>query len=147
MTALLTVHLVSTLFMVGLIWFVQLVHYPLFARVGERGFAAYELEHARRTGWVVIPPMLLEAASATLLLLAPPAAIGRAPFAVGFALLGVVWASTALLQVPRHRQLANGFDRSAHRALVLGNWIRTFAWSARGALVTLLAAGALEPGG
>ena len=34
---LLLLHAAATLFMTGLIWFVQVVHYPLFARVGEDG--------------------------------------------------------------------------------------------------------------
>lgn len=46
---LLAVHVAATWFMVGLIWFVQLVHYPLFARVGRGGFAAYEGAHSWRT--------------------------------------------------------------------------------------------------
>ncbi|MEY4607349.1 MAG: hypothetical protein RLY45_2109, partial [Actinomycetota bacterium] len=38
-------HLVATMFMVGLIWFVQVVHYPLMAAVGEQQFVAYEDRH------------------------------------------------------------------------------------------------------
>ena len=49
-------HAASTLSMVGLIWFVQVVHYPLFARV-EQGFIAYEQIHQQRTTWVVAPLM------------------------------------------------------------------------------------------
>ena len=29
----------ATLFMVGLIWFVQIVHYPLYAKVGREQFS------------------------------------------------------------------------------------------------------------
>jgi hypothetical protein len=47
----------------------------------------------------------------------------------------VIWLSTALLQVPRHRALEAGFDPAAHRALVATNWIRTVAWTARGFLL------------
>jgi len=57
---LLLVNAAATLFMVGVIWFVQIVHYPLFALVGEAAFSEYERHHARRTGWVVAIPMLLE---------------------------------------------------------------------------------------
>jgi len=46
----------------------------------------------------------------------------------------VCWLSTALLQVPRHRQLARGFDARAHAFLVRSNVVRTAAWTARGAL-------------
>jgi hypothetical protein len=41
----LLVHVFSTLSMVGLIWFVQIVHYPLFKMVGDDGFSEYERCH------------------------------------------------------------------------------------------------------
>ena len=44
---LLVVHLAATAAMCGLIWFVQVVHYPLFAGVGDDGFTAYEQRHQR----------------------------------------------------------------------------------------------------
>jgi hypothetical protein len=127
-------HAAATLWMVGLIWFVQVVHYPLFARVGRQRFAAYEAAHTRRTGWVVGPPMLVEAATAVLLAGAPPEGVTRTAAWAGLGLLGTIWLSTALLQVPAHRRLERGFDAAAHRRLVATNWIRTVAWSLRGAL-------------
>jgi hypothetical protein len=50
----------------------------------------------------------------------------------------VIWASTALLQIPAHGRLASGFDASAAATLVSSNWIRTVAWSARGAIVAAM---------
>jgi hypothetical protein len=61
----------------------------------------------------------------------------------GLALLGVVWASTGLLQVPRHGELARGWNPRAHRRLVTSNWLRTAAWTARAALLGTVAARAL----
>ena len=133
------VHAAATWYMVGLIWMVQLVHYPLFGAVGERGFAAYAAAHQRRITWVVAPPMLAELASGAWLALRPPAGAGRAPLLAGLALLGVIWLSTAVLQVPRHAVLGRGYDPRAHRALVRSNWVRTAAWTARGALVLWIA--------
>lgn len=49
----------STWIMVGIIWFVQIVHYPLFSFAGRVEFPMYEHEHRRRTTWVVLPPILL----------------------------------------------------------------------------------------
>jgi hypothetical protein len=128
----LLVHAAATLFMTGLIWFVQLVHYPLFARVEARVFPGYEIEHMRRTAWIVTPAMLVEAAAAIALLFDPrvPAALAWG----GGALLAIVWLSTALLQAPRHVALRRGFDAAVHARLVATNWIRTAAWSARSVL-------------
>ncbi|MGI8650815.1 MAG: hypothetical protein ACR2KW_10635 [Rubrobacter sp.] len=133
--ALLLVNLASTLFMVGVIWFVQIVHYPLFSRVGTPGFVAYEDDHSRLTGYVVGPPMLLEAATALALLTFRPTGVPASLLWVGFGLVVVIWASTALLQIPRHTALGTGFDERAHRFLVASNWVRTIAWTLRGALV------------
>jgi len=128
-------NLVSTLFMVGLIWFVQIVHYPLLARVGRTDFPAFERAHVARTGPVVGPPMLVELATTLGLLAAAPAAVPAEATWLGAGLLAVVWISTALLQVPSHRRLGAGFDAATHRRLVATNWIRTAAWSIRGMLV------------
>jgi hypothetical protein len=132
----LLVQLASTLFMVGLIWFVQIVHYPLFAAVPASASAAYERAHTERTTWVVIVPMLIELGSAVWL----AALFGedRALRYVGVGLVGLVWASTFFLQVPMHERLSFGFDPSAHLRLVLTNWIRTTAWTARGGIVLYL---------
>jgi hypothetical protein len=133
----------ATLFMVGVIWFVQVVHYPLFSRVGGEGFALYSEVHSRLTIYVVGPPMLVEAATALFLIFHRPAEIPLWAALVGLALVGLIWASTALLQVPRHTALGSGFDRAALSGLVLTNWVRTTAWSVRGALVLWMAALAL----
>ncbi len=50
----------------------------------------------------------------------------------GAVLLAIIWASTALLQVPAHSRLERGFDAHVHRRLVRTNWIRTVCWTARG---------------
>ena len=101
MKYILLVHLAATLVMVGVIWFVQIVHYPPFSRVGSGGFALYSDAHSRLTTYVVGPPMLIEAATALLLVFRRPEDIPLAAL-VGLALVGIVWLSTALLQVPRH---------------------------------------------
>ena len=126
------IHLVSTLFMTGVIWFVQVVHYPLKAMVGDAAFRVYQGEHLRRTTWVVAPPMVLEALSAAALvgLAGEPSMRNMAIF--GLLLLVVIWTSTAALQVPNHALLErHGFQTRPHRTLVMSNWIRTVAWSLR----------------
>jgi hypothetical protein len=117
------------------IWFVQIVHYPLFGRVGAANFRAYEREHARRTGWVVGPAMVVELALALAL-----TTRGGALVWAGLALLAVIWASTAFVQVPLHRRLEQEADTAAQRSLVRTNWIRTAAWTARAVIAMAIAA-------
>ena len=132
---LLIAHAAATLFMTGLIWFVQIVHYPLMGRVGRELFVGYEGAHTRLTTWVVGPPMLVEGVTALMLIFRLPAGVSAAQAWAGLALLVAIWVSTAVLQMPQHRRLARGFEPSAHRRLVATNWIRVAGWSLRGALV------------
>ncbi len=129
--ALVLLHAIVTIAMAGLIWFVQIVHYPLFMAVGESGFTSYADRHARLTTLVVAPLMLTEAATSTWLLLVPPAGVHRSLVVAGAVLLLVVWASTAFLQVPCHHRLSQAFDPRVVQRLVATNWIRTLAWTAR----------------
>ncbi|MFG0276083.1 MAG: hypothetical protein ACF8QF_13610 [Phycisphaerales bacterium] len=140
----LIVHAASTLMMTGLIWFVQVVHYPLFARVGAEGFPIYAGLHQRLTTTVVGPLMLAEAATAVWLVFSPPADAPPGLTMLGVSLVAVIWLSTALVQVPCHQRLEHGFDASVARRLVRTNWLRTGAWTMRSgvALALLLAGGA-----
>ncbi len=132
------VHAAATWFMVGLIWFVQVVHYPLAATVGEDAFVSYQHAHMARTSVVVIPAMVTELVAAGWLLIDQPAGIPDwAPW-LGAILLGAVWASTALLQVPAHSALTMGLDEDQVRRLVSTNWVRTIGWSIRGILALAL---------
>ena len=140
---LLLVHAAATMFMVGVIWFVQIVHYPLFARVGASGFAGYSWAHSRLTGLVVGPPMLVEAATAVALVVNTPPGISVSLVWIGLVLLAVIWLSTALLQSPRHAELGRGFASPTHRALVSSNWLRTMLWSLRGLIVLRILAEAI----
>jgi uncharacterized membrane protein len=125
------IHVCATWYMTGLIWFVQLSHYPLMDRVARDGYAAYQLTYMRRTAWAVGPAMLAEAFAGVLLLYARPAFFSFTYATVNVALLLGIWISTAVLQVPCHAKLERGFDAAAHRRLVRTNWIRTVLWSLR----------------
>jgi hypothetical protein len=137
---LLVAQLAVTLTLVGVIWIVQIVHYPLFSGVGSAGFTAYAAEHSRRISYVVVPLMLAELGAAVLFVLHRPASIGAGWAWLGLALVGSIWLSTFLVQVPQHAILGAGFDERAYRLLVQTNWIRTIAWSVRGGLLVWLTA-------
>lgn len=125
----------STLPLVGLIWFVQIVAYPLFALVeAGSGFRAYHRAHSARITWVVLPLMLTELIASAAFAWLRPSLLGW----TGLALVLLIWAATGLVSVPRHEELARGFVQTAHTCLVRSNWIRTTAWTARGVMVLWL---------
>ena len=138
MSTVLLVHAAATWAMVGLIWFVQVVHYPLFASVGETGFARYENAHTRRTSFVVGTFMPLEALTAAWLVFEPPNGVSTALAVTGLGLLVALWVSTAFWQAPIHGRLARGYSATLHRRLVTSNWVRTALWSARGGVVLFM---------
>lgn len=148
--AILLTHAAATLYMVGVIWMVQLVHYPLFDGVGDDGFASYENRHTRQMTGVVLPAMVIELVTA--IALAVPAIRQSDLLSVvpgwmawlGLALVALIWGVTFTLSVPQHFRLAEGFDPSAHRVLVDTNWLRTVGWTLRAGLVLRMLALAMR---
>lgn len=128
-------NLLGTLTMFGAIWIVQVVHYPLFSLVGDETWAGYEAHHQSRITLVVGPAMIVELATAVWLVFRPLPGVPTWAFVVGAALVGLLWASTAFIQVPLHTSLSAGFTPDVHARLVATNWIRTVLWSARAGLV------------
>jgi hypothetical protein len=135
MKLLFTTHVVSTLMMVGVIWLIQIVHYPLFNRVGLEAFPVYAAAHVNRISCVVGPLMAVEAITAFALVIQPPVGLPRWSLMLGFALVVVIWLSTLLIQTPQHGALTQGFSESHYRMLVQTNWLRTAAWTIRALLV------------
>ncbi len=132
------VHLASTWAMFGVIWFVQLIHYPLLAKVGSDNFIEYENSLLNRTSLVVIPLMVAELSSAVIIAGMNVETPLQTLSFINLSLVALIWASTFFIQVPLHNKLTKGFDASAHRSLVLSNWIRTILWTLRGATAMLL---------
>ncbi len=132
----------ATLFMTGLIWFVQIVHYPLFASVhastAPAGFRDYATLHANRTGFVVFPPMATELLTALAALFPSlrPAVFPQAAAIASAVTVVLIWLSTGLLQVPLHSRLASKPTAGTIRSLVRSNWLRTALWTFRAILLT-----------
>jgi hypothetical protein len=120
------------------LWFVQIVHYPMLARMPAADLPACAAANIRRTTWVLGPVMLFEMLAACRLAISPPPAVSPAAAWTGLALLSAAWLSTAIVQVPVHRRLALRRDEGDLRMLSRTNWLRTILWSARAALALSL---------
>lgn len=136
-------HAVSTLVLVGVIWTVQLVHYPLMALVGEDRFVAYEAAHSPRMAAVVMVPWTVQGATTIALLAARPPGVSQWLVSIAAVAAAVPVLVTVAASVPAHVRLGAGFDADVHRRLVRTNWIRTAAWTAHApvAVAILLRAG------
>ncbi|MBA2515846.1 MAG: hypothetical protein H0V22_00745 [Solirubrobacterales bacterium] len=120
-------NLILAAYMTGVIWVVQLVHYPLFAAVGERQWRAYEAGHRRRITVVVGPPMLAQPVVAVALLLERPGPLTAVNLALAAGLLLVTVAVFGRL----HEALRLRFDPKVHRRLLQLNALRAGAWTAQ----------------
>lgn len=128
-------HAAATFVMFGIIWFVQLVHYPLYAEVGPEAFRAYQARNLPLTTAVVALPMLLELATGVALVWRRRAGVPRWMPLAGLGLILLAWVSTVAVEMPVHRALAEGFDEALVLRLVSDNWVRTAIWSLRVGLV------------
>ncbi len=135
---LLAADFIGALLMTAVIWFVQLVQYPMFARIGPGEFAAYSQEYQQRISWIVVGPMLLEVAATLAIAAVAPRQFQSLLFCAAAILLAVVWASTFFWQVPLHEKLLRGYDLPTIQELVRSNWIRTIAWTGRAIVLGIL---------
>ncbi|MBD3216857.1 MAG: hypothetical protein GF310_01180 [candidate division Zixibacteria bacterium] len=131
----LIINFFSTVFLTGLIWIIQVVHYPLIQMVDEGIFVSYMAQHRRKISYLVLPLMLIELASAIMLALNSVKSVIAVQAWIGLILVIVIWLSTFMAQVPLHKILAAKKDTAAINRLVKTNWVRTFLWSARALLL------------
>ncbi len=131
-------HVASTWFMVGLIWLIQLVHYPLFLNVGSKEFRKFHNNHTLFITPLVGSVMIIELVTLVILIFQTPHGIPNWIVIVGILLLSVIWLSTLIFQIPYHNKLSSNFDDNLIKMLIKTNWIRTICWSLRGILVLIM---------
>lgn len=134
----LVTHVVAIAVLVGVIWTVQLVHYPMLAAIERERFASAHAQHSSSITAVVALPWVLEGVTTLWFLVAPLPGVPR-PLAILGALLALIPVTVTLLaSVPAHARLAMGFHADVHRQLVATNWWRTLAWTAHGAVAVAI---------
>jgi hypothetical protein len=117
--------------MTGLIWLVQVVHYPSFHHIDQTQFRQFSTFHTQNITYIVMPLMAVELLSSLVLVIRNPD-----PFNLSMiALLAIIWLSTAFISVPCHNQLAHGYNAEVVDHLIRTNWIRTIAWTIKSALL------------
>lgn len=134
MIYILLLNLAATWFMCGLIWFVQIVHYPLFIYADKSHWVVFHGAHQRKTTRVVAFPMLVELSTSLLLPLVYPGEATLVWTALAANLF--IWILTYLVQIPQHHKILNA-ELSISR-LVYSNWSRTLLWSLRSLLLLAL---------
>lgn len=121
--------------MVGMIWTIHLVHYPLFAEVGPESYVNFQSEHVERIGRLLLAPWLTEGVTLLMLLwfvLADKRRDIAVPVLVSAVAMAVVLVISGFWSAPAHADLADGFDTAIHERLMSANLVRALAWSVRG---------------
>jgi uncharacterized membrane protein len=137
------VNLAATWWMTGLIWLVQVVHYPLFEKVGTAEFTAYHHFHTRMITFVVLPPMLLELVCSAILSWDCPRGASKRLAWLGLGCVLLVWGITWFFSIPEHERLAQNRDYKAYQRLVETNWIRVIAWTIHACILLVMTHGVL----
>lgn len=132
MNWLVTANAAAAWVMTGVIWFVQVVHYPLLAVVPTDSARETAVVHQARTARVVMLPMAVEGVTTLWLMFDRPSAVPWWLAWSGGVCVAVALLSTVLLSVPRHGRMADEPTPTVGRELVVTNWPRTVAWTAHG---------------
>lgn len=137
------VHAAATWFLVGLIWTIQVAHYPSFDAIDRAQYRHFQSAHMTKMGTLVGPPWLVEGLGVLVVFLLAPTATTRLLAVAGGVLEAVVIVVTLVVSIPAHERLSEGFDEAALERLVRTNWWRTWAWTARGVIALVLVVSAL----
>jgi hypothetical protein len=138
--------MVVVLYVLGEIWFGQIVVYPLFAKVGEDEYIAYHRFYSSRIPLPVIVPgfasFLLPVALVFLRPDSVPLWMALANLACG--LVGLL--VTVALEIPRHARLEKaGKQEAVIRELILYNWARTLSITGSAFLTLWMLTAAFSP--
>ena len=127
-------HLIFTSIMTGVIWVIQIVHYPSFHFIEKELYTAFQKFHMNKISIIVIPIMLAELITGMMLFLDKSS---KSPFLIiSFVILVLIWLITGVFFSKAHNELMTGYQELVVNQLVAMNWIRTLLWTLRLLLLT-----------
>ena len=127
-------HLIFTSIMTGVIWVIQIVHYPSFHFMEKELYTAFQKFHMNKISIIVIPIMLAELITGMMLFLDKSS---KSPFLIiSFVILVLIWLITGVFFSKAHNELMTGYQELVVNQLVVMNWIRTLLWTLRLLLLT-----------
>jgi len=132
----------STFLMTGIIWIIQLVHYPAFVFVDPAYFPDFHQFHTQIMSFIAGPLMITELFSTFLQVLYQNNKIERVIGILSLIIIVLIFISTFFIQVPLHNQLSiTGKNLDLINELVSSNWIRTLLWTVKSGLLIYLLLG------
>ena len=127
-------HLIFTSIMTGVIWVIQIVHYPSFHFIEKELYTAFQKFHMNKISIIVMPIMLAELITGIMLFLDKSS---KSPFlTISIIILVLIWLITGVFFTKAHNELIAGYQELVVNQLVAMNWIRTLLWTLRLLLIT-----------
>ena len=135
MSSILIINIFSAFFATGLIWTIQLVHYPSMHFVSKDKFELFHSFHQLRISIIAMPLMAIEMITTIILFMQNIDNESSLIFKINLIIVTLIWFSTFFIQVPLHQKLSKGKKTSLIDKLVLTNWFRTVLWTLRSILI------------
>jgi len=132
MSFLFFLNVISAFILTGVIWTIQLVHYPSFYYIDKLSFLSFHQFHNNRISMIVMPFMMVELITSIILYMNDTSSL---IFSLNLGIVLLIWCSTFFIQVPIHNILSQEKDKKMIKKLVNTNWIRTFLWTFRMLLI------------
>ena len=144
----LVVHAVTTIFLAGAMWTIQLTIVPVLVRSSAADWPPHVAIYRRVFRAMVWPLVVVEAGSGMAVALLRPAGIPGWVHAVNLSLLVCAWSTIPLTRLVVGHRLLDRYDPAGIARFTRIGWIRVVVWSVRALMVLAmvrLAAGAREP--
>ncbi|MFB7246689.1 hypothetical protein CW362_05350 [Streptomyces populi] len=127
--ALVLAQTLAVLYTTGFVWTLQLMDYPMVARLREGAAESY-MEAHNQTFWRVLAPGLLVAGvTSVLLVVARGPAVPLRAALLSLALLVLIMVLSGAVATPDRTALAQHFSASVHAHLLRVSWVRTVAFT------------------
>ena len=126
----LLIQVITTWLMLGVFWFVQLIHYPLFKNIKDC-FVQYERKNVKRTAAFIPPIVVIDIVTNVMALILADEGLYVSFISAALVLNILTWLTTFLFQMQMHQKLSVQYSDKLLAKLVGTNWIRTILWTGK----------------
>lgn len=130
----LIIQLISSGAILGVLWYLQLVHYPLLKKVKDN-FTAYETLSVRKILFFMTPWIILDVLVNVILALNLSSGFAGIIMGIILALSIFTWLMTFFFQIDIQQELLSGFSLKSLKSVIRSSLIRTIIWSFKVALL------------
>ncbi|WP_328535159.1 hypothetical protein [Streptomyces sp. NBC_00344] len=136
--ALVLAQTLAVLYTTGFVWTLQLMDYPMVARLRQGASESYMAAHNQMFWRVLAPGLLVAGLTSLLLVVARSDAVPLWAALLSVALLVLIMVLSGAVATPDRVALAERFSASVHAHLLGVSWVRTTAFTTWSALDTWL---------